>query len=176
MNTTADAIRRACTAQTTLPTPLGAVLFVRTAQGLAGAWFAEQKHHPGDFAAPQRADDALLQRAAALFLASLTRSAARDEPLELALDLHGTPFQCAVWRALMAIPRGTTRSYGQIAQAIGAPRAVRAVGGAIARNPLLVLVPCHRVVGGDGSMTGYAGGLERKRALLELEREALANA
>jgi methylated-DNA-[protein]-cysteine S-methyltransferase len=89
---------------------------------------------------------------------------------DLALAPAGTAFQQRVWAALRAIPYGETRSYGEIAAAIGAPSAVRAVASANARNPLSVVVPCHRVVGRDGSLTGYAGGLERKRFLLDLER------
>ena len=82
----------------------------------------------------------------------------------------GTPFQRQVWRALEAIPFGETRTYGQIAAAVGSPKAVRAVGQANHRNPIPIFIPCHRVVGADGTLTGYAGGLELKRSLLELER------
>jgi len=78
-------------------------------------------------------------------------------------------FQQSVWQALLAIPRGGTVSYGTLSRNIGNPTAVRAVGAAVGRNPLSVVVPCHRVLGGDGSLTGYAGGLERKSALLQLE-------
>jgi methylated-DNA-[protein]-cysteine S-methyltransferase len=88
----------------------------------------------------------------------------------LALAPAGTPFQRRAWSALRAIPYGATRSYSEIAAAIGAPSAVRAVASANARNPLSIVVPCHRVVGRDGSLTGYAGGLGRKRFLLDLER------
>lgn len=88
----------------------------------------------------------------------------------LAVSLVGTPFQVAVWRALQTIPCGETASYGDIARRIGKPRAVRAVGGANNRNPVGIVVPCHRVIGADGSMTGYGGGIERKRWLLEHER------
>jgi len=83
----------------------------------------------------------------------------------------GTPFQREVWSALRDIPFGATASYAEIARRIGRPRAVRAVGAASARNPIAILVPCHRVIGADGSLTGYAGGLERKRALLALEAQ-----
>lgn len=84
----------------------------------------------------------------------------------------GTDFQRRVWDALETIPYGTTTSYGKLAERIGVSRAgVRALGTAIGRNPLLVVRPCHRVIGADGSLTGYAGGLDRKRQLLELERE-----
>lgn len=89
---------------------------------------------------------------------------------ELKLDLQGTPFQVKVWHALSDIPYGETRSYRQIAEAIGFPKAVRAVGGANNRNPLPIVVPCHRVIGSDGTLTGYGGGLSIKEHLLSLER------
>ena len=95
---------------------------------------------------------------------------------DIPLDLLGTEFQRAVWAALLRIPAGATRSYGDIAREIAAPQAVRAVGAAVGRNPLSVIVPCHRVVGSDGSLTGYAGGLERKQALLALEGSLVRHA
>lgn len=85
--------------------------------------------------------------------------------------LRGTPFQQKVWRALCDIPYGETRSYKQIAEAIGSPKACRAVGMANHRNPMMIVVPCHRVVGASGRLTGYAGGLEMKSALLALEQK-----
>ncbi len=85
------------------------------------------------------------------------------------LDLHGTPFQISVWQELYRIPYGETRSYTQIATAIGRPRAVRAVGAANGANPVAIIVPCHRVIGSNGSLTGYGGGLPTKRWLLSLE-------
>lgn len=91
---------------------------------------------------------------------------------DLPLRSRGTPFQTAVWAALREIPYGETRSYADIARRVGRPTAVRAVGRANGQNPLSIVVPCHRVIGSDGSLTGYAGGVERKRALLELERRA----
>ena len=87
--------------------------------------------------------------------------------------LHGTEFQKKVWAALAAIPYGQTRSYRDIAAAVGNPKAVRAVGAANGKNPLWIILPCHRVVGADGSLTGYAGGLEMKKRLLELEKTSL---
>lgn len=87
------------------------------------------------------------------------------------ISLQGTPFQKEVWRALRSIPYGETRTYGQIAAQIGRPKAVRAVGMANHRNPLPIVVPCHRVVGADGSLTGYAGGLDIKTLLLRLEKQ-----
>lgn len=89
---------------------------------------------------------------------------------DLPLAPEGTDFQKTVWRQLSEIPYGTTLSYAAQAAAIGSPKAVRAVAAANARNPIAIVVPCHRVVGSDGSLTGYAGGLARKRALLDLER------
>ena len=86
------------------------------------------------------------------------------------LEFSGTPFQVAVWEALCRIPYGETRTYGQIAAAIGRPKASRAVGMACNRNPIWIVVPCHRVLGADGSLTGYAGGLSMKRMLLEMEQ------
>lgn len=88
-------------------------------------------------------------------------------------ELRGTEFQKRVWAALEQIPYGETRSYRDIAQAAGSPKAVRAVGAANGKNPLWIIVPCHRVVGADGTLTGYAGGLEMKRALLELEQNTV---
>lgn len=90
----------------------------------------------------------------------------------LSVSLQGTDFQISVYRELQKIPYGETRSYSEIANAIGNPKAVRAVGGANSKNPVAVLVPCHRVIGRDGSLTGFAGGVEVKRALLDLERGA----
>ena len=165
-----QSLAAACTAQTLVATPLGPVLLARTERGLAGAWFEGQKAHPGPLAAPRGDDDPLLREAAAQLQDYL---AGGRERFDIALDLaHGTGFQCTVWRALQGIARGATTSYGALARSIGAPQAVRAVGAAIGRNPLSVIVPCHRVLGGDGSLTGYAGGLPRKRALLRLEGAA----
>lgn len=158
--------RPAYTAQMRFDSPLGALLLARTATGLAGAWFEGQKDHPGAIDAPERRDDPLLNEAAR----QLTDYwAGKRRHFDLALDLHGTPFQINVWRALLAVQAGQTQSYGEIAQRIGTPAAVRAVGAAVGRNPVSVVVPCHRIIGRDGSLTGYAGGLHRKTALLKLE-------
>ncbi len=107
--------------------------------------------------------------------------AGQRQRFELPLDPQGTDFQRKVWKALEEIPYGETRNYREIAEAVGTPRAVRAVGAANGRNPLPILVPCHRVIGADGKLVGYAGGLQVKRILLELEgrgqagkREAVA--
>ena len=89
---------------------------------------------------------------------------------DIELDLRGTGFQQRVWKALLTIPYGETRSYGEIAEQIGAPGAARAVGLANGHNPIAIIVPCHRVIGASGSLTGYGGGLDRKRTLLALEK------
>jgi methylated-DNA-[protein]-cysteine S-methyltransferase len=166
MSTLADSLNKVCTAQALVDTPLGPVRLARTPTGLAGLWFEGQKHHPGALAAPMRPDDPLLRQVADALRRYFAGEAAA---LDLPLDLHGTPFQRTVWQALLRIPAGRTCSYGEIAQAIGAPQAVRAVGAAVGRNPASLVVPCHRVLGHDGSLTGYAGGVQRKQALLALE-------
>ena len=146
---------------------LGGVRLVATDLGLAGVWFDAQRHFP-DMTGWQ-ANDAhpvLLEAAAQLHDYFDGRRKDFDLPLDLS---HGTAFQQAVWQALLAIPAGATTSYGRLSAGVGKPAAVRAVGAAVGRNPISVIVPCHRVVGSDGSLTGYAGGLERKTALLELE-------
>jgi methylated-DNA-[protein]-cysteine S-methyltransferase len=91
----------------------------------------------------------------------------------LRLEFHGTEFQRRVWAALRTIPYGETRSYGEIAEQIGSPTAFRAVGLANGHNPIAVIVPCHRVIGANGSLTGFGGGLDRKRALLDMEKESV---
>jgi methylated-DNA-[protein]-cysteine S-methyltransferase len=166
MSPATASIHAACTAQVAIDTPLGVLRIARTSAGLAGAWFDGQRHHPGPLAAPERADDPLL-RAAAAQLSDYF--AGRAKGFDVPLDLRGTPFQRSVWQALLAIGRGETRRYADIARTVGSARALRAVGAAIGKNPLSILVPCHRVIGSDGSLTGYAGGLPRKQALLALE-------
>ncbi|MEM7405617.1 MAG: methylated-DNA--[protein]-cysteine S-methyltransferase [Pseudomonadota bacterium] len=96
--------------------------------------------------------------------------AGRLRRFEIPLALSGTPFQRNVWRALLGIPSGTTSTYGDVAAALGNPAAARAVGAANGLNPISILVPCHRLVGADGGLTGYAGGLSAKQALLDLEQ------
>ncbi len=159
------------TAQCRIDTPLGAMTAAATPAGLAGLWFDGQAHHPGPLDAPTDAHQRWLQAADA----SLKRYfSGQMRPLQgLKLDLHGTPFQRAVWQALQAIHSGQTLTYAQIALQAGSPAAVRATGAAIGRNPVSVLVPCHRVVGSSGALTGYAGGLDRKRGLLQHEGVAL---
>jgi methylated-DNA-[protein]-cysteine S-methyltransferase len=153
-------------AQARIDTPLGPLTLAATAHGLAGAWFDGQAHHPGALDAPT---DPKHPHLAAAAHALQTYWAGTPQPFSLALDAQGTAFQHAVWQALCEIEPGRTSTYGAIAQRIGRPAAVRAVGAAVGRNPLSIIVPCHRVIGRDGSLTGYAGGLPRKRALLAHE-------
>ena len=155
-------------AQTRIATPLGPMTALATDAGLAGLWFDAQAHHPGPLQAPTDPNHPHLhaaQRWLAAYWAAEGGTAIHAIE-SVPLDLHGTPFQRAVWTALQALPAGATSTYAAIAQAAGSPAAVRAAGAAIGRNPVSVIVPCHRVLGRDGSLTGYAGGLERKRALL----------
>lgn len=167
MSTATEAILTRCTAQSRMDTPLGQLLLARTHAGLAGAWFDSQKHHPQPIDAPERSDDPLLARAAAQLRDYFDgRVVAFDVPL----DLQGTDFQQRVWRELLRIEPGATCSYGAIAARLGTPAAGRAVGTAVGRNPVSIIVPCHRVIGSNGALTGYAGGLDRKTALLALER------
>ena len=157
----------------TIASPLGPLLLAASDYGLAGVWFDDQQHRPPDATvAAWRENSAhpLLQQAAQQ-LGAYFQSATKTTPrFDLPLDLSaGTAFQQAVWRALLEIPTTETRTYAQVAQAVGRPAAVRAVGAAIGRNPLTIVVPCHRVVGSGGALTGYAGGLARKTALLARE-------
>ncbi|MBS3956862.1 MAG: methylated-DNA--[protein]-cysteine S-methyltransferase [Clostridiales bacterium] len=102
-------------------------------------------------------------------IATIVEEPASARPDTLSLDMRGTPFQLSVWSALTEIEPGTTITYGELARRVGRPTAVRAVARACGANPVGVLVPCHRVIGADGSLTGYASGVERKAALLERE-------
>ena len=152
------------------PSPLGPLLLMGSERGLRAICFEPHAGAPGgDASSPidERTFDAPRRQLDAYFKGS-------RRSFELALDPIGTEFQRAVWRALQQIEFGETRSYSQIAAAIQSPRAVRAVGMANGRNPLAIVVPCHRVVGADGSLTGYAGGMERKRWLLQHEQRLTA--
>jgi len=158
--------------QTTVASPLGPIVIAATDKGLAGLWFAEnQRYLPleltGPAAWPEDASHPVLQQASQQLGDYF---AGERSHFDLPLDLRcGTAFQQSVWQALVAIPHGEITSYGEISRRIGHPAAVRAVGGAIGRNPVSIIVPCHRVTGRSGALTGYAGGLDRKTALLRLE-------
>ncbi len=156
-------------------TPLGPMTLACTAQGLCGAWFVdEQKHSPApDKFAPEAHSpgDPLLGLASAQLQAYF---GGRLQRFDLPLDLGtGTAFQQAVWQVLLHIPHGQTGSYLALASTLGKASATRAVGAAVGRNPVSIIVPCHRVLGSTGLLTGYAGGLWRKQALLQLEGHSL---
>lgn len=155
-------------AWTVLPSPLGKLAVSATPAGIARLSFEpagfERGGRVGDES--EGAAHAHLEQAAeqiALYFAGRLRR------FELALDLEGTPFQRAVWDLLLAIPYGETRTYEDLARALARPGASRAVGAASGANPVPIVVPCHRVIAKDGTLGGYGGGLERKRALLRLE-------
>ncbi|WP_374316284.1 methylated-DNA--[protein]-cysteine S-methyltransferase [Aquabacterium sp.] len=160
------------TAQTVWTSPLGALRLARTACGLAGAWFVGQKDDPGVLPDVAIAPDDPLLAEAVVQLDAYWRG--QRQQFDLPLDLMGTPFQRRVWQALLHIPFGQCGHYGDIAMHLGQPKASRAVGGAIGRNPISVIVPCHRVIGQNGTLTGYSGGMPRKVALLQLEGHMLA--
>ncbi|MDA0563400.1 methylated-DNA--[protein]-cysteine S-methyltransferase [Streptomonospora sp. S1-112] len=152
-------------AHTVVDSPLGPLTLVAEGVALAGLYMAGQRHRPPQESFGPRREGLLAPVAAWLEDYFAGRRPAFTAPLALA----GTDFQRAVWRALLAIPYGATRTYAQLAADVGRPAAVRAVGAANGRNPVGIVVPCHRVVGSDGDLTGYGGGLESKRFLLELE-------
>ena len=150
---------------TTVDSPLGPLTFVDDDGGLAGLYQTGQSSPAPEVLGVR--DDSV-QPAAREQLAAYFRRELQDFDLPLAAG--GTPFQEEVWAALREIPYATTCTYGDIARAIGRPTAVRAVGAANGRNPIGIVVPCHRVIGAGGSLTGYAGGLAHKKVLLDLER------
>jgi methylated-DNA-[protein]-cysteine S-methyltransferase len=152
-----------------LPSPLGEMLLVANPEGdpLAGLHPANQKYFPHEAAQWGEAPLLPLFRAAA---AQLREYFAGARPaFDLSLAPAGTPFQRQVWAAIAAVPFGETITYGELAARVGRPSAVRAAGAATGRNPLTIVIPCHRIVGSGGALTGYAGGLDRKRTLLALE-------
>lgn len=154
-----------------MPSPVGELMLVASDSHLAGVYFTP---HPEDGIASGKwhrssggtAADAILIKARAqlteYFAGTVTE-------FDLPLGPNGTPFQTRVWDALRAIPHGQTISYGELARRLGAPKAMRAVGAANGRNPIPIIVPCHRVIGARGDLTGFGGGIERKRWLLAHE-------
>ncbi|PSL05273.1 methylated-DNA-[protein]-cysteine S-methyltransferase [Haloactinopolyspora alba] len=151
---------------TSFDTPLGAVRLTADQDGLTGLYMDRQRHAPDGIDERWIRDDDLFGEARRQLDAYFD---GRLRTFDLPLNPAGTPFQRQVWEALRAIPYGEVRSYGEIADAIGRPTASRAAGAANGRNPISVIVPCHRVIGASGALTGYGGGLDRKRALLDLE-------
>ncbi len=148
----------------TMPSPLGPLRLVARAEALAGVYLPDQR--VPDVGVVDRPASVLAS--AAVQLAEYFAGERQD--FDLALGTAGTNFQQLVWRALTRIPFGETWSYGQLARVIGRPSAGRAVGTANSKNPLAIIVPCHRVIGASGDLTGYAGGMPAKRWLLDHER------
>lgn len=158
---------------TEFDTLLGRVTLISNGAALTGFYFSGQKYFPTAVHCGERNETLPVFAQAQRQYRQYEQGDLRE--FDLPLRLNGTAFQQKVWQALLTIPMGCTLSYGQLARAIGAPAAVRAVGAAVGRNPLSVIVPCHRVLGANGSLTGYAGGLSRKQRLLELEGVAGQN-
>lgn len=153
---------------TVLDSPVGELTLVADGGALAGLYFAEHRRRPDSAGWGERVDEA-----AAVFESPARQLREYFDRRRTAFDLElaprGDKFDQRVWKLLSAIPYGRTRSYGELARELGDPGLAQAVGAAVGRNPLSVVVPCHRVVGADGGLTGYAGGLWRKRVLLDLE-------
>jgi len=149
----------------TVDSPIGPLTLAGRDSVLTHLRMVDQTYEPGrsDWSPDPTAFDDVVEQLGAYFAGELT-------DFDIRFDLVGTLFQRRVWQALLTIPYGETRSYGQIARQIGAPGSARAVGLANGNNPIAIVIPCHRVIGAGGSLTGYGGGLDRKRTLLELEK------
>lgn len=150
-----------------IDSPIGPLTLAGTGPVLTNLRMVDQTYEPdrADWQLNDRAFPDAVEQLGAYFAGEL-------KEFDLRLELAGTDFQRRVWEALRTIPYGDTRSYGEIARQIGAPTAFRAVGLANGRNPIAVIVPCHRVIGANGSLTGFGGGMERKSTLLDLERNS----
>ncbi|MGB6516269.1 methylated-DNA--[protein]-cysteine S-methyltransferase [Mycobacterium sp.] len=149
----------------TIDSPIGPLALAGRGKVLTNLRMVDQTYEPDrtNWVPDDRAFPDAVEQLEAYFAGERT-------DFDLELSLAGSEFQRRVWQALLTIPYGETRSYGEIAEQIGASGAARAVGLANGRNPIAIIVPCHRVIGASGSLTGYGGGLERKQSLLELER------
>lgn len=153
--------------------PIGAILLAADDDGLTGLWFCGQKYFARHLDKEHEKRDVPVLEMAKRWLDIYFSG--REPDFSVPLHLSGTAFQKEVWEILCTIPYGKTMTYGEIAKRIAAQRGLprmsaQAVGGAVGRNPVSILVPCHRVIGTDGSLTGYAGGIDKKRKLLELEK------
>ncbi|MFD2673582.1 methylated-DNA--[protein]-cysteine S-methyltransferase [Marinicrinis sediminis] len=170
--------------KTMMESPLGPLRICATAEGITDIQFVTEFEHEGDTSETrentnERSLSQSEQAAATEQLAEAVRQleqyfTGERTSFDLSLKMEGTAFQQRVWQSLAVIPYGETRSYQEIAEAIGSPLAVRAVGGANNRNKLPIVIPCHRVIGKNGKLIGYAGGMETKAKLLELERPMTA--
>jgi methylated-DNA-[protein]-cysteine S-methyltransferase len=154
-------------AQTRLNSPVGLLTLAATERGLAYLLFQRPVHYQTELEVPHDGSQRWLQAAADEL--SGYWEGRMPKRFGVPLDLQGTAFQQAVWRALLDVPPGHTSTYGAIARQVGTPQASRAAGAAIGRNPVAIIVPCHRIVGSNGSLTGFAGGLKRKETLLQHE-------
>ncbi|MFD4828838.1 methylated-DNA--[protein]-cysteine S-methyltransferase [Streptomyces uncialis] len=151
---------------TLIDSPYGPLTLVATGGTLCGVYMTDQRHRPPEESFGDRDPGPFTETARQLdayFAGELT-------DFDLPFSLDGTPFQRSVWEQLLRIPFGETRTYGELAEALGNPAASRAVGLANGKNPISVIVPCHRVIGANGNLTGYGGGLPRKQRLLDFER------
>ena len=151
----------------TLDGPWGGMLIAASDRGISGIYFNRQKYHPKRGKEWQHAPDNAHLKRARKQLGEYFAGKRRD--FDLTLDPAGSPFQKRVWKAIASVPYGETISYGELARRAGFPEGARAAGAATGRNPIGIVVPCHRIVGSNGKLTGYAGGLDKKRALLALE-------
>jgi methylated-DNA-[protein]-cysteine S-methyltransferase len=149
----------------TIESPIGPLTLAGRGSVLTNLRMVDQTYEPNraGWAQDQDGFTGVVEQLEAYFAGELTE-------FDVELDMEGTAFQRRVWQALLAIPYGQTRSYGEIAAQVGAPGAARAVGLANGHNPIAIIVPCHRVIGASGSLTGYGGGLDRKKTLLDLEK------
>jgi methylated-DNA-[protein]-cysteine S-methyltransferase len=149
---------------TKVESPVGALFLAASARGLVSLLFRESASgEPDDGMGPA---SEILAAARRQLIEYFDR---QRTTFDLPLDLHGTPFQLQVWNALTRIPFGSTLSYGELARRVGSPNGSRAVGAANGRNPVAIVVPCHRVIGANGDLTGFGGGMERKSWLLQHE-------
>lgn len=158
-----------------IDTPIGPMTALTTDKGLAALWFDARQRYAADLVDVPNAPEHPVLAATRRWLAAYW-GGADASAIDVPLDLHGTPFQRAVWAQLQRIPQGQTRSYGEVAAAIGGRGLARACGAACGANPVGVIVPCHRVLGTQGALTGYAGGLKRKQQLLRQEGLLLTGA
>ncbi|MDR2275449.1 MAG: methylated-DNA--[protein]-cysteine S-methyltransferase [Sphingobacterium sp.] len=152
---------------TDVESPVGKIRVVASERGLAAILWSGEDYTRTKLSTPNRDDNAaLLLLAREQLLAYFDR---KRTVFDLPLDMNGTAFQLKVWEALRTIPYGQTKTYGDLARQLGDIKAVRAVGGALNKNPISIIVPCHRVIGGSGKLVGFAGGLKNKSLLIDLE-------
>lgn len=155
--------------KTRYDSPLGEIILASDGENLTGLWFEGQKYFMAKWEDAVSQDDLAIFRAAKIWLDEYFNG--KNPPMKtISLKPEGTEFQKKIWKELLKIPYGETVTYGEIGKNLGI-RSGQAVGGAVGRKPISILIPCHRVVGKNGRLTGYAGGVERKAALLEIERE-----